>query len=94
MLVKIVGPSPLMSFASLSIIARDADTKGAISICWAVKPRHTGRRLDTHFVDHEEVGMGDTGAPLTRNLISALGQMESAKLQVAGVEVITATSIT
>ena len=33
MLVKIVGPSPLMSFASRSITARDADTNGAISIC-------------------------------------------------------------
>jgi len=32
MLVKIVGPSPLMSFASLSMTTRDADTNGAISI--------------------------------------------------------------
>lgn len=33
MLVKIVGPSPLMSFASRSMTSRDADTIGAISIC-------------------------------------------------------------
>ena len=32
MLVKIVGPSPLMSLASRSMTARDADTNGAISI--------------------------------------------------------------
>lgn len=31
-LVKMVGPSPLMIFASRSMIARDADTSGAMSI--------------------------------------------------------------
>ena len=43
MLVKIVGPSPLMSFASRPIIARDADTNGAISICWTVNSDTYGR---------------------------------------------------
>jgi hypothetical protein len=73
MLVKIVGPSPLMSFASRSMIARDADTNGAISICWTVNPNICRQSGETHFVDHEEVGMCDTRSPLTRNLISALG---------------------
>jgi len=73
MLVKIVGPPPLMSFASRPITARDADTNGAISICWTVNSNtYAGGREDTHFVNHEEVGMGDTGPPLTRDLISTL----------------------
>jgi hypothetical protein len=39
MLVKMVGPSPLIIFASRSMTARDADTNGAMSICLTVKPR-------------------------------------------------------
>ena len=39
MLVKIVGPFPLMSFASLSMTTSDADTNGAMSIYWTVKSR-------------------------------------------------------
>jgi hypothetical protein len=31
-----------------------------------------GRRKDAHFVDYEEVGVGDTRPPLTRNFISTL----------------------
>ena len=33
---------------------------------------HIGRYEDIHFVDHEEVGVGDTRASLTRNFVSTL----------------------
>ena len=72
MLVKIVGPSPLMSFASRSITVRDADTNGAMSICWIVKPGSICKCENTHFVDYEEVRMGDTRPPLARDFISTL----------------------
>ena len=31
-----------------------------------------GRYEGTHFIDHEEVGVGDTRASLTRNFVSTL----------------------
>ena len=71
MLAKMVGPSPLMIFASRSMTARDADTNGAMSICLTMRPK-SQMQVITHFVDHEEVGVGDTGSPLTRNFVSAL----------------------
>lgn len=71
MLVKIVGPPPLMSFASRSMTARDADTNGAISIYWIVRQRLL-RQVKTYFIDYKEVGVCDTRPPLPRDLISTL----------------------
>ena len=73
MLVKMVGPSPLMIFASRSMTARDADTNGAMSICLTVK-LSLWIKMATHFIDHEEVGVSDTRPPLTRNFVSTLGE--------------------
>ena len=72
MLVKIVGPSPLMSFASLSMTASDADTNEAISICRIVNTGVLKRQMETHLVYHEEVGVGDTRSPFPGNFISTL----------------------
>jgi hypothetical protein len=54
MFVKTNGRSPRMRLASRSITPRSAPTSGARSI----------------LVDHQEVGAGDAGAALTRDLVA------------------------